>query len=195
MSLVQSVIDVATRVARREVAAAGVARAGWGTVTGVSPLAVTLDESSSGAMDVTPVSLVDGLTEGDRVWVEHSSRRAVIIGTAGGDDTGWLDHGGTFAAGWRSSTDSPLQYRIRHGVCYWRGVAERTSGTVATGNVVTALPSQAHPAGYGAPLNFSINTGVGTVSGGAYREEGGSLWIWASGTLPAFRIGGSYPIG
>ena len=84
MSLVQSVIDVATRVARREVAAAGVARAGWGTVTGVPPLTVTLDESSSGAMAVTPVSLVDGLAEGDRVWVEHSIRRAVIVGRAGG---------------------------------------------------------------------------------------------------------------
>ena len=113
----------------------------------------------------------------------------------GGDDTGWLDHGSTLDAGWRSSTASPLQYRVISGVCYWRGVAERTSGTVATGYVVTALPSQARPAGSGAPLNFAFDTGAGTVSGGVYPDEGGSLYIWASGTLPSFRIGGSYPIG
>ena len=192
----QSMIDAMARVARREIRDARMATAGWGTVTSATPLAVVLDEGSGAPMTATPAPLVAGLASGDRVWVEIAGNRAVIVGRAGGGaDTGWLDHGGTFGAGWRSSTASPLQYRVISGVCYWRGVAERTSGTVATGYVVTALPSQARPAGSGAPLNFGFDTGAGTVSGGAYQDEGGSLHIWASGTLPSFRIGGSYPIG
>lgn len=174
----------------------------YGTVTGSSPLRVQVDRDP-GPLPVTPTTTV-ACAVGDRVVMlshvradnpDARARAVVILGRVGGDDTGWLDHGGTLAAGWQSSTASPIQYRVLSGVCYWRGIAERTSGTVATGYVVTALPSQVHPASSGAALNFAFETGAGTVSGGAYPDAGGSLYIWASGTLASFRIGGSYPIG
>jgi len=57
----------------------------WGTVTGVSPLRVRLDGDTS-AVPVTPDSLVDPLTLAinDRVRVELSNNRLVVLGKAGG---------------------------------------------------------------------------------------------------------------
>jgi len=57
----------------------------WGTVTGVSPLRVRLDGDTS-AVPVTPDSLVDPLTlvADDRVRVELSNNRLVVLGKSGG---------------------------------------------------------------------------------------------------------------
>lgn len=183
MSLVQSVIDVATRVARREVAAAGVARAGWGTVTGVSPLAVTLDESSSGAMAVTPVSLVDGLAAGDRVWVEHSIRRAVIVGRAGGPRSRDVSSLITpVASSWLTAHTARLTGDVVTVTCEITSPGWTPGTNWAVKTLATIAPSIAPVQPAGAAMPYAGNTALiasvaeiivglssGTFGGGVYR--------------------------
>ena len=190
MSFTQSVIDAAVRVARREVAAAGVARAGWGTVTGVSPLAVTLDESSSGAMAVTPVSLVDGLAAGDRVWVEHSIRRAVIVGRTGGQgDTGWLSL--PMAAGW--TYYSAVQYRRIGNRVHVRGTIRDDSAVITAGTYTSATM----PAGY-RPGAAQYWPAVAWVSGGTdvfaqtCITTAGELYVIVNGGTTGVRVSLDY---
>lgn len=76
----------------------------WATVTGVSPLRVTLDGDSD-ALPFVPDSLVDpaALVVNDRVRCELSNRRVVIVGRSGGD--GFI---GQHMAGEWASSPSPL---------------------------------------------------------------------------------------
>lgn len=64
----------------------------WGTVTAINPLRIQLDGDTV-ALPITPDSLVDPLTlaVADRVRVEMSVRRAVIVGRSQGTYAGpWV---------------------------------------------------------------------------------------------------------
>ncbi|WP_052961587.1 MULTISPECIES: hypothetical protein [unclassified Leucobacter] len=56
----------------------------WGLVTQAVPLRVQLDVDTA-PLDGTPSSLVSGLAVGDRVLVAMQSRRATVLGRAGGE--------------------------------------------------------------------------------------------------------------
>ena len=51
----------------------------WATVESISPLAIRLDNSQT-ALDATPVNLAGVLKVGERVWVQLSGKRLVILG-------------------------------------------------------------------------------------------------------------------
>jgi len=66
----------------------------WGTVTEVSPLRIRLDGDTA-ALSMTPDSLLDplGVAVSDRVRVELSGNRVVVLGRSGGQgDTGRVPH-------------------------------------------------------------------------------------------------------
>ena len=56
----------------------------YGTVLGVSPLQVSLDDNPSSPLNGVPVSLVSGLVVGDRVWVVSFRSRVIVVGQVGG---------------------------------------------------------------------------------------------------------------
>jgi hypothetical protein len=55
----------------------------WATVTQASPLRIRLDGETD-ALDITPDTLTAGLAVSDRVWVQVSGRRAIVLGRSGG---------------------------------------------------------------------------------------------------------------
>lgn len=73
----------------------------WATVTAVSPLAIRIDTEVD-PLVVPPESLVGGLQIGDRVWVQLYGRQAIVLGRAGGGDTGYVTTGIGFSmsTGW-----------------------------------------------------------------------------------------------
>ncbi|MFT3877128.1 MAG: hypothetical protein QM708_12005 [Propioniciclava sp.] len=123
-----------------------------------------------------------------------------VAGTAAPDlrqDTGWRPHGGTLANGYTQADDDPVMYRIRDGVCFWRGRVTRMAGAT-TGNIITGLAAEARPT-TGQALSIAHgDLDLGTLSVGAYPDAGGSLWAWAhawtSPGITSFRLGGSYPL-
>lgn len=52
----------------------------WATVTSVDPLLIRFDTETE-PMTISPVSLVNGLGVGARVWCQIRNRRVVIVGT------------------------------------------------------------------------------------------------------------------
>ena len=62
----------------------GSVSAQYGTVLGVSPLQVSLDDDPATPLNGVPVSLVSGLTVGDRVWTVSFRSRTIVVGRVGG---------------------------------------------------------------------------------------------------------------
>lgn len=55
----------------------------WATVTQASPLRIRLDGESA-ALSITPENLAGALVAGERVWVQVSGRRTLVVARAGG---------------------------------------------------------------------------------------------------------------
>lgn len=53
----------------------------WATVTNTSPLEIRFDGEID-PLPITPDTLVAGLALADRVWVQISGRRVVVLGAA-----------------------------------------------------------------------------------------------------------------
>lgn len=83
----------------------------WATVTDDSPLRVQLDGESA-PLDITPDTLISGLSAGDRVWVQlvtnaHPTRRyrrLVVHGLGGGPEIGLCEEAVQNTSGTTTST-------------------------------------------------------------------------------------------
>lgn len=63
------------------------------------------------------------------------------------DDTGWVTPTllSGYVDGGNGSTDSPLQYRVKNGVCYMRGLIKKSSGSFAASSTQDVAPAGAFP--------------------------------------------------
>ena len=130
----------------------------------------------------------------------HLLRLGIVVDTGSvpvSSDSGWLSHGGTWASGYRQSVNYPVQFRIKDGVVFWRGVVEKVSGNLETGYVLTGITSDAVPisGSGGYPLTTSVDVRYGSISAGVYPQNGGGLYVYVEGPLTSVRLGGSYPVG
>lgn len=111
------------------------------------------------------------------------------------DDTGWI----SITSGWASgfvtgTTGGPLQYRIRDGVCYWRGGVDGTMPTATYTTVVTGLPVETRhsfvmPIRSGAGFSGAVPGFAEMHSSGMlkFAQASGANKVWA-----AFNM--SYPV-
>lgn len=130
----------------------------------------------------------------------HLLRLGIVVDTNSvpqTSDSGWFNPGGTWGAGYQSSPAFPVQVRVKDGVIHWRGVVAKTSGNLETGYVLTGITPEVVPnsrsGGY--PLSTIIDVQKGVVNAGIYPQEGGCLYLYVAGSLPAVRLSGSYPVG
>lgn len=130
-----------------------------------------------------------------RLW-EHFNRLITRINALtqlveNPPDTGWVAHGGTLAAA--AVEVDPIQYRVRDGVCYWRGrVSPSSTWTGATINtLITNLPVAVRPSVTGV-LTCSVDSG----SGSARVHSDGTFVFTPQGSTSSWpQFGGSYPLG
>jgi len=170
----------------------------WATVTSVNPLRIQLDAPDTAPLPFTPDSLIplSELTVGVRVWVQltqpadmTAQRYALIVGSGGGGDTGWITP--TFQNAWVNygSPYAPAGYRMLGGVLYLRGLVK--SGTVSTDQTATSpatiftLPAQYRPA-YQMMLVTYSNNAIGrcdvmATTGQVLAVAGSNVWFNLSG--------------
>lgn len=134
LSAIPAPDDIQTRPEQR-------ARWMWATVTQVSPLRVRLDGQSQ-ALDMTPISLVDGLRINRRVRVQLVEKQLIVTGVAA-SDAGWVDVPLMSGFSSRGAAYTPQVRKDSAGMVTWRGHMSN-SGFSGTGSTAFADI----PAGY-----------------------------------------------
>lgn len=86
----------------------------WATVTSVSPLQVRLDGETV-PLNIKPVTLVYGLSVGDRVWCQLNKRQLLIIKSANDERVLWANHARAqfYGGGVRKATTTAISWSKR----------------------------------------------------------------------------------
>lgn len=161
----------------------GSVSAQYGTVLGVSPLQVSLDDDPATPLNGVPVSLVSGLAVGDRVWTVSFRSRTIVVGRVGGGVRVCTNF--TTATGW----DATKLRVVRDGdLVSVAGAFKQSSGNI------TAPASYA--GAFTLPEGFRpTDTTEGPAFGAASNQVGFAGWAWVDteGRI-SFGLTGSGPV-
>ena len=105
-------------------------------------------------------------------------------------DTGWQPHGGTTHADF---TYRAVQWRIRDGICYWRGQIWHKSNAWPASEtaVITSLPAQVRPI---EDMPLTVYSDVGAYA--ALIDHTGRLVMYHIDSAAGWPfLGGCYPLG